>query len=168
MGALLGALAPDLSLYVMAGTALFLLGIPPERVFGELYFSPAWQQVFAIDNSFPLWALVLCVALWTRRPALVAFAGAALLHLALDFPVHHDDARPHFWPLSTWIFESPISYWDRSRGAQWVGALETLAVLVCSVVLWRRFQDWSARVLLLACAALQVGPALFWAFVFEA
>ena len=47
-----GALLPDLSLYVLAGTSLFILGIPPQRVFDELYFSDSWQAVFAVDNSF--------------------------------------------------------------------------------------------------------------------
>ncbi len=37
--AALGGLLPDLSLYFLAGGALFVLQIPPERVFGELYFS---------------------------------------------------------------------------------------------------------------------------------
>lgn len=53
--AVLGSVLPDLSLYVMAGVSLHLLGIPPQVVFDELYFSPAWQTVFAIDNSFILW-----------------------------------------------------------------------------------------------------------------
>ncbi|MDA7966387.1 MAG: cobalamin biosynthesis protein CobQ, partial [Ruegeria sp.] len=57
--ALVGSLLPDLSLYVMAGVSLFILNIPEQVVFDQLYFSPAWQTVFAIDNSFFLWGLVL-------------------------------------------------------------------------------------------------------------
>jgi len=34
--ALIGAMLPDLSLYLMAGVSLILLKIPPETVFGEL------------------------------------------------------------------------------------------------------------------------------------
>ena len=58
-----GSLLPDLSLYLLAGVSLFWLQIPPERVFGELYFSTGWQTVFAIDNSFILWGLSFSVAL---------------------------------------------------------------------------------------------------------
>ena len=76
--------------------------------FGEYYYSSSWQQVFAVDNSFVLWGLGLGIALWVRRPVWIAFAGAGLLHLVFDFPVHNHDARMHFWPLSDWTFISPI------------------------------------------------------------
>ena len=91
-----GAMIPDLSLYLMAGISLFVLGIPPSTVFNELYFSTAWQTVFAIDNSFVLWGLLMVAALWRKVPWAVALTGAALLHLCFDFPLHHDDGRPHF------------------------------------------------------------------------
>ncbi|MEL6701895.1 MAG: cobalamin biosynthesis protein CobQ, partial [Pseudomonadota bacterium] len=55
LAALLGGFLPDASLYLMAGVAIFGMGISPEVVFRDLYFSDAWQQVFAIDNSFVLW-----------------------------------------------------------------------------------------------------------------
>ena len=111
-GAAAGALLPDASLYVMAGVSLSVLQIPANVVFGQLYYSHAWQTVFAIDNSFLLWGLVLAFALWKDSRVGIAFAGAGLLHLLLDFPLHHDDGRPHFWPASDWVFESPVSYWD--------------------------------------------------------
>lgn len=127
--AILGGLLPDLSLYVMAGVSLFILNISPQVVFNELYFSDAWQTVFAIDNSFILWGLLLALAIWTKKDWAIALCGAALLHVALDFPLHHDDGRPHFWPISNWIFESPLSYWDMRHGAAWVGPIE---VLLCA------------------------------------
>ncbi|MEO1239825.1 MAG: cobalamin biosynthesis protein CobQ, partial [Pseudomonadota bacterium] len=52
LAALLGAFAPDLSLYAMSIYAMRVQGISAQRVFDELYYSDAWQQVFAIDNSF--------------------------------------------------------------------------------------------------------------------
>ncbi|MEP1352441.1 MAG: cobalamin biosynthesis protein CobQ [Tateyamaria sp.] len=145
LAAFIGALLPDLSLYVMAGTALFVLSIPPARVFNELYFSDAWQTVFAIDNSFLLWGALLGLALWRQVPWAVALTGAAVLHLLLDFPLHHDDGRPHFWPVSAWVFESPISYWDRTKGAGWVAPVEAVVALVVAVMLWlRRVPLWAA------------------------
>ncbi|QFT93833.1 hypothetical protein FIU86_13360 [Roseovarius sp. THAF9] len=52
VAAVAGGLAPDLSLYVMVGVSLYLLGLDPGYVFGTLCFSDAWQRVFRIDNSF--------------------------------------------------------------------------------------------------------------------
>ncbi|MGR3503536.1 cobalamin biosynthesis protein CobQ [Pseudaestuariivita sp.] len=147
--AALGGLAPDLSLYVMAGVALGVLEIPPSVVFGQLYFSDAWQTVFAIDNSFLLWGPLLALALWKGMSVLTAFAAAALLHVALDFPLHHDDGRPHFWPLSWWVFESPVSYWDTRHYAGIIGPLELVASsILAALAAWRiRTLGW---VLLLA------------------
>ena len=158
LAAFVGALLPDFSLYVMAGVSLFVLGIPPARVFSELYFSDAWQTVFAIDNSFLLWGGLMGVALWRRAPWAVALTGAAVLHLCLDFPLHHDDGRPHFWPISGWVFESPLSYWDRAHGAMWVAPLEAALALACGVVLWlRRIPVWAvATATLLVMAELWV------------
>ena len=47
-----------------------------------------------------------------RSAVLIALFSAALVHLTLDFPLHNDDARAHFWPLTNWKFTSPVSYWD--------------------------------------------------------
>ncbi|MEM9140188.1 MAG: cobalamin biosynthesis protein CobQ, partial [Pseudomonadota bacterium] len=152
--AALGSLLPDLSLYLMAGVSLFVLQIPAERVFGELYFSSDWQTVFAIDNSFIVWGLVLAAALSLRHTAAIAFATAGLLHLVTDFPLHNDDARPHFWPVSDWVFESPLSYWDSAHNAAAVAPFTLVAVLIASIVLWKRHSDWRLRgCVLLGCAA---------------
>ena len=136
-GAFIGALLPDLSLYIMASTALFILQIPPQTVFDELYFSDSWQTVFAIDNSFLVWGALLLIAVRLKSDWVVALTCAALLHLALDFPLHHDDGRPHFWPVSWWVFESPFSYWDRHQGAMWVAPLEAIGTICAAILLWR-------------------------------
>lgn len=164
--ALLGALAPDLSLYLMAGWHLFILSTPPEIVFGQLYFSEGWMRVFRVDNSFIVWGALLALALWWRAAWAVALTGAALLHIACDFPLHHDDGRPHFWPVSDWIFESPVSYWDRSAHAGIFGPLEILLCLGACVWLWTRFSGWPARGLILAGALTQLVPGLFWLLIF--
>lgn len=133
-----GALLPDLSLYLLAGSALFVFRIPPQIVFDELYFSQTWQTIFAIDNSFLLWGALFGVALWRGVPWAVALTGAALLHLCLDFPLHHDDGRAHFWPLSGWVFQSPLSYWDRDHGAMWLAPAEAFVATLAAVALWQR------------------------------
>ncbi|WP_415919902.1 cobalamin biosynthesis protein CobQ [Tateyamaria sp. SN6-1] len=164
--ALIGGLLPDLSLYLLAGTSLFLLNISPQRVFNELYFSDAWQTVFAIDNSFVVWGLLLLVALWRTSGWGVALTGAALLHLALDFPLHHDDGRPHFWPITSWVFESPFSYWDRAHGAMWIAPIEAAVAVGATVLIWLwRVPIW-ARILSLVLLAAEIWVVRQWLFFF--
>ena len=159
---------PDLSLYVMGFVSLFVLQIPPSVVFNELYFSDAWQTVFAIDNSLFVWGALLGIAIYLRTPWAVALTAAALLHVALDFPLHHDDGRPHFWPVSDWVFESPFSYWDRSQGANWIAPLEfVLVVLAFASMVVRRVPRWA--LLVGACLLAAEGWIVFqWIFVFAA
>ncbi|WP_147124285.1 cobalamin biosynthesis protein CobQ [Shimia ponticola] len=164
--AVVGALLPDLSLYLMGAYAFFVLGLSPQVVFGELYFSDAWQQVFAIDNSFVLWGLALAVAIWTRTAWAIALCGSALLHIAFDFPLHADDARMHFWPLTDWKFHSPVSYWETSRGGAVIGAIEMLFVVVLAVILLIRHSHWTWRVGFGTLATLQVAPFFVWGLFF--
>lgn len=137
--AMLGGLLPDLSLYLMGGVSIYVLGIPPMVVFRELYYSDLWQTIFAIDNSFFVWGALAGLAIWRRSGWGLALTGAAILHLCLDLPLHHDDGRAHFWPLTRWIFESPYSYWDVRHGAGWIGPVEALlSAGAALVIVWRK------------------------------
>ena len=164
--ALLGGFLPDLSLYAMAGWSLFVMDLSPQRVFDELYYSDAWQQVFAVDNSFILWGIALLVAVWRKSGWAVALCGAAFLHLCLDFPLHNHDARMHFWPVSDWKFISPISYWEGARGGDIVGAIEIVLVAVLTVYLMRMLRDLWLRLVIGILALLQIAPFIVWRLVF--
>ncbi len=166
--ALTGALLPDLSLYLLAGSAIFVLGIEPETVFRDLYYSQTWQTIFQIDNSFLIWGALLALALWRKSAWAVALTGAALLHLAFDFPLHHDDGRAHFWPVSDWVFESPVSYWDPNHYGGLVSVIEIAACLALSVVLWRRFPDLWPRIGIAALMVAQAAPIIMWSLMFGA
>lgn len=167
LSAMIGALLPDLSLYLMAGVSLTILNIPPQVVFDELYFSDMWQTVFAIDNSFVIWGVLLGIALWQRSPWAIALTGAAILHLLLDFPLHHDDGRPHFWPVSSWVFESPLSYWDRSHGALWIAPVEAALASASAVLLWLQRPGWALSILISLLLAAEWMVARVWMFVFS-
>ena len=119
----------------MAGVSLFILNIPPQVVFDELYFSDNWQLVFSIDNSFIIWSILLALAWKFRSPFFIALTCSALVHLLTDFALHHDDARSHFWPLFTWKFASPLSYWDSNHHATFVAPVEGLATIAATVYL---------------------------------
>jgi hypothetical protein len=166
IAALLGALTPDLSLYVMVSVSIWVLNIPPEIVFDQYYFSDGWQQVFAIDNSFVLWGLVCAVAIWRRSAIFIAFTAAALLHLLLDFPFHTEDARMHFWPVTNWVFESPVSYWDRRAYASIVGPFEVTLSCGAAFLIWRRNEP---RLIMVTAAFLLAAELLssgIWRFIF--
>ena len=166
--AMAGSLLPDLSLYLLAGGALYLLNIPAQVVFRELYYSDLWQTVFAIDNSLFLWGALLGLALWRRSAWGVALTGAALAHLCFDFLLHHDDGRPHFWPLSGWIFESPVSYWDVRHGARWVGPIEIGLAILCAGLVWWRRPGWKIALVTFLLLSAQLMVARVWLFVFAA
>lgn len=164
--ALAGGLLPDVALYLMVGWTLYVRHIPARVVFGEMYFSDRWQAIFAIDHSLPLWSLALLLALVLRSAAGIAFAGSGLLHAIVDFLVHHDDARRQVWPVSTWVFRSPVSYWDPQHFGQIAAPVEVLTCLVLSVMLWRRFAGWPARGLIVAGMAMELAPAVMFALMF--
>ena len=166
LAAAAGAIVPDLSLYLMAGTSLFLLGMSPDHVFGTLYYSDAWQRVFSIDNSIILWGAGFLLSWWFGARILIAFTASGLMHLMLDLPLHHDDGRPHFWPVSDWIFESPISYWDAAHHADIVGSVETVLSLLLCIMLLRRFKGLASRFLICVLAGFQLFPYFIWAVFF--
>ncbi|NVO55765.1 cobalamin biosynthesis protein CobQ [Rhodobacteraceae bacterium B1Z28] len=164
--ALLGSLLPDLSLYAMAGVSLFILGIPEQVVFGQLYYSPAWQTVFAIDNSFVLWGLALLVALLLKWRVLAIGAAAGVLHLTMDFLLHAGDGRPQFWPFSSWVFHSQISYWDSAHHALWVAPVPGVACLAAYAVLWHRGMSVWAKLFFAVMLAAEVWVARQWLLFF--
>lgn len=165
--ALAGGLAPDLSLYLMAGFSLFILQLSPQTVFDELYFSDSWQAVFAIDNSFFVWIGIIGLGFLLGLRWLRAFGAGGFLHIALDFPLHHDDGRAHFWPLSDWVYESPVSYWDGNHFGHIVGPIEVALVVVATIYLVRKFNQSKFKYLFIGLAALQVAPFIMFSLMFS-
>lgn len=166
MAALAGAFAPDLSLYLMVAVSIWVMGVSADTVFREYYYSDAWQSVFAVDNSFILWGILLGLALWRDWPRIMAFAGAGLVHLALDFPLHTHDARQHFWPVSDWVFVSPVSYWDRSAHAGVVGPMELVVSVGLAVLLFQKFRHLGIRIATAVFLAMEMLSSGVWRLIF--
>ncbi len=162
----MGAFVPDFSLYLMVSVSIWVMDIPARRVFGELYYSDAWQSVFAVDNSFILWGLAFGLALWRKSSVFVAFTGAALLHLLLDFPLHTHDARQHFWPVTNWIFESPVSYWDNAAHAGIVSPVALALAGGALVVIWQRAKTIWLRIVATGLFVLEIASSGIWRFIF--
>ncbi len=92
----------------------------------------------------------------------LAVSASALLHSAIDFLVHRDDGHMHFWPLTEWRFQSPVSYWDPAHGGNWFGLFEAAVGIVLIVVLFRRYRSRRVRAMLgLALALYAAVPAYF-------
>lgn len=160
-----GALLPDAWIFGFWGWHR-AQGVPELRLWRELYWQEPWQTVGAIANSAPLGLAILVAGLVTRVSWLAVLGGAMLIHLALDFPVHADDAHRHFWPITDWRFHAPFSYWDLRYHADKVIWLEAALTAACLVVLWRRFGGRPARAALGLLAAGYVGAYAYFALVF--
>ena len=166
LAAVIGALAPDLSLFIMVAWCILVQNIPPQVVFDTYYYSDSWQFVFAIDNSFILWGALFGLACWRRWPVMIAFAGAGLLHLAFDFPLHNKDARQHFWPISDWVFHSPLSYWNSQHFGRIIGLAELLVCAGLIILLLGRFRRLPARTAIAGLALLEIMSSglFYWLF----
>ena len=148
-----GAILPDLPMFVFYGI-LKLRGVPERVIWRQSYYEPAWQNFIDLFNSVPLILLGLGIAAWLGSRSGVLLAVSMLLHIAGDLPLHHDDGHRHFFPLSNWRFESPVSYWDPNHYGHIVSVIEVLAVVAACVVLLTNYQSLAARLAVGAIAAL--------------
>ncbi|MAG32340.1 MAG: hypothetical protein CL908_15775 [Deltaproteobacteria bacterium] len=138
----LGALLPDLPMFVFYLIQRLGLGRPEQLIWSKLYFDPDWQRFFDLFNGLPLIALGAAIAYWRRSHALTLFFLSMGIHALADLPLHREDAHGHFFPLSDWRFVSPISYWDPAHHGALVLAAETLFVLAGSTWVVRRGGAW--------------------------
>ena len=149
---LLGSIVPDAFIYVCWVWLTFIKGHSQSEIWRDIYFNDPMQLTGAIFNSAPIYIGLALLGFWQRKKTwgklLLFFALAALIHLAMDLPVHADDAHRHFWPLSNWRYYSPLSYWDNDHNAQWVGLVEAIIASIAIFVLWRRFPKVWVRVVL--------------------
>ena len=163
---LCGALAPDLSLYVLTLWHLGVAGTSADIVFRDLYYSDAWQSIFAIDNSVFVYLAVLALAARLKAQWLVVFSVSALVHIAFDLPLHAGDGRPHFWPLSLQVIHSPVSYWDERYLGWFLGPAELVMCAALTIVLFLRYRSAVPRALFALLLALEVASSAVWYLLF--
>ena len=117
-----GAALPDLPILAKAAHLLWYRrnSITKEEFLRALeYFEePSGRLDLSLHSLVPVGTLIaLYKALGLKKKdskgTLLAFLLGWAGHNILDFPMHAEDARPLFWPLSKWRWKSPISYWDR-------------------------------------------------------
>ncbi|MEN8161671.1 MAG: zinc dependent phospholipase C family protein [Myxococcota bacterium] len=160
-----GSLLPDLPM-----VGFYLLervgrGTPEQAIWGQLYFDPGWQSFFDAFNSLPLIAVAGLFAWRAGATGALAFLLGMGLHCLADLPLHREDAHAHFWPLTSWRFLSPVSYWDPAHGGLAFLGAELALLVAAPFVLRRRSHAWG-RVgwITLAVSLVFVGFAvLTWA-----
>ena len=170
IAAIAGGLLPDLAIFVMFFWSKFT-GVPEAIVWREWYFSPFWQFWIDIFNSAPLFLVVLAagaiLSKWGAKFSelglvLVIFSLSAIAHLIGDFFLHVEDAHAHFWPLHSWRFASPVSYWNPQYYGNYAAAIEAIAGIIMAIALFRRSEaKWLRIVLVLSVAAYIAVPAYF-------
>ena len=163
--AFVGAVIPDLPIFIFFAVETFILNTPQRELWGSRYFMEAWQNFFDIFNSVPLILIVLGIGYYLlQSEKLTVFAWSMLIHCVFDFVTHHDDGHHHFFPLSDFIFESPISYWDRDHHAGIVGPIERFVMLAASIYLFPRLKMPLARWCLVILNLLFLGSYLIFLF----
>ena len=144
--AFIGAVLPDLPLFIFFIVERIIRKTPEAELWGTRYFTEAWQNFFDIFNSVPLILILLGIGYYLlNSDRITIFAASLLIHCVFDFLTHHDDGHHHFYPLSDFIFESPISYWDRDHYAGIVAPIEQIVILTTAIYLFPRLKTRLAR-----------------------
>ena len=157
----LGALLPDAPMFLFYAWQKLWLNTPESVIWREAYHDPRWQIFFDVFNSVPLIAGIALVGWLAKSRVVLLGALSMFLHVLGDLPLHHDDAHRHFFPISHWRFESPVSYWDPQHYGQWFAPLEIMLSAVCLLLLFRRYKSKSARAAVALMGASYLAYGLF-------
>jgi hypothetical protein len=162
-----GSILPDIPIFFFTFWYRWMVPTPHRIIWKTLYFREDWQMLFNLFHSFPIFLILIGLAYYFSKPRLWIFFMASLLHFSEDFFVHQEDGHAHFFPLSSYKFISPISYWDPGSFGQYFYIFESLLLLVVSFPVFRYIKTgWGKVLLVLANASLWGGP-VFWHFVFS-
>ena len=141
----IGAILPDLPIFVFYTVAKLIYQLPEHQIWSEAYYEPLWQNLVALFHSIPLALIGLSLCLYYSWKPGALFCLSLVLHSLLDLPVHNDDAHRHFFPFSDYRLISPFSYWDPQHYGNWVATVELLLVLALTPVVFKRLHSWLAK-----------------------
>ena len=135
----LGAVLPDLP--AIAGAAWLAANRLGGFSRGEFEKEVCGRSAFAgpdaaLHSVLPVAIAALGISLLLRRgktrTVLLPFVLGWACHVAADVLTHGSDARPLLWPVSSYRFESPLSYRERDRYALPFTLIEHAAVLAAA------------------------------------
>jgi len=161
-----GALTPDLPLFVFFFWFSFFDPHSQVAIWNECYYYPGWQIAINAFHSFTIWGFLALLLWWLRKLPAALFSLAALLASAEDFLLHSDDAHAHFWPLTDYRFNSPVSYWDPEFHGAIASLGEIMVVLLAALWLWPRVATTWGKLLLLAGVVTLMGSHGIWSLIF--
>jgi hypothetical protein len=161
MPAMVGAILPDAPMFVFYAVEKFLLGSSEREIWTTRYFLESWQNFFDLFNSVPIVLIGMLVAWKVGHRGWMILLASMLLHIAADLPLHHDDGHRHFWPLSDWRFESPVSYWDPNHFGRPAAVLEVALFIACYFWSMRKHRQWKNRIGLSILALVHMGFLAF-------
>jgi hypothetical protein len=167
-----GALFPDTDVALM-----FIVervrNTPGCEIFHFRYLEEPWTSVQMVVNSFPLYLSIAAIGMLLVRMGtgsdqdqrahwnadrmswaadlgmlMAVFSTSALIHISIDFLLHHEDARNQFWPLANWVFRSPVSYWDPKNFGHRFVKFEILLGVMLSTIIWRRYRKRSIQAII--------------------
>lgn len=159
--AIAGAVLPDAPMFIFYFVERVINGTAEATIWRERYWDPGWQAFIDAFNSAPLILIGLIIAVKLRAEWAIVLGLSMVLHVVLDLLLHHDDGHRHLWPLSDWRFESPLSYWDGAHNAGAVSLVITVAVLACSVGLWRTAKRSTTRAMIVLLGGIYAAFAVF-------
>lgn len=146
----IGAILPDIPIFVLYGWAKLIARLPEKQIWTETYYQPFWQNIVALFHSIPLAVIGWLIAYKFGWEKMQILCLSLVLHSCLDLPVHNDDAHRHFFPFSNYRFISPISYWDTDRYGAIVSIIEILLVMLATFPVFNLVQSPIGKGLLIA------------------
>lgn len=176
--AALGGVLPDVPMLLIVLT-LKLSGVPASRIFDDMYWQNWWQITNGVAHNFWAWGGLLVLAIFMRErlaasasnidfwTLVFVFAASGLLHSAIDFICHREDAHMSLWPVTRWKFMSPVSYYDPTHFGRWFGLFEAAIGVLLSIVLLQRFNANLLRAVLAICIFLYVAVPAYFMFMFR-
>lgn len=95
----------------------------------------AWRSpVVCALHSFVPWSIVaLPVSVFCgtqMRRTLLPIWGGWLSHIVVDMLTHRSDGYPIFYPISTFRFPAPVSYWEAAYHGRTFMLIDTTLMLV--------------------------------------
>ncbi|GIX06464.1 MAG: hypothetical protein KatS3mg115_0867 [Candidatus Poribacteria bacterium] len=149
-----GGALPDAPIFLFFLVERFVRGASGRELWGARYFDPAWQALFDLFHSFPIWGALGWVAWRLRWRRIAWLVVGVLFHSFLDLLLHHDDGHRHLFPFSDWRFLSPVSYWDPAHWGLIGSGIEWALVVAAGWRLWSWTDRRWLRGICAACAGL--------------